>query len=69
MVTEIVKKYGSDKIMINNAADGVVSDPLDVLLTAREMRINIYKKEDIEKVTFTNAFDYYKQSPRFSWKL
>jgi predicted metal-dependent TIM-barrel fold hydrolase len=67
-VIDIVKKYGSDRIMVNSAADWGVSDPLSVPLTAREMRKNNCKRDDIEKVTFYNAFEFYRQSNKFTWK-
>src|ERR687890_1707428 len=66
-VIGIVSKYGSDKIMVNSAADWGISNPLSVPLTAREMRISNCKREDIDKVTFFNAYDFYKQSEKFTW--
>ena len=66
-VIDIVGKHGSDKIMVNSAADWGISNPLSVPLTAREMRINNCKREDIDKVTFFNAYDFYKQSEKFTW--
>jgi predicted metal-dependent TIM-barrel fold hydrolase len=67
-VIDIVKKYGADRLMVNSAADWGVSDPLSVPLTAREMRKNNCKREDIEKVTFWNAYEFYSQSNKFTWK-
>lgn len=67
-VIKIIEKYGSDKIMVNSAADWGISDPLSVPLTAREMRKHGCKIEDIEKITFYNAFEYYKQSSKFDWR-
>jgi len=67
-VFKIVDHYGSDKIMVNSAADWGVSDPLSVPLTAREMRKHGSKMNDIENVTFYNAYEFYKQSDKFTWK-
>ncbi len=67
-VIRIVDNYGSDRIMVNSAADWGISDPLSVPLTAREMRKNGSKDEDIEKVTFYNAFEFFKQSHKFTWR-
>lgn len=67
-VIDIVNSHGSDKIMVNSAADWGISDPLSVPLTAREMRKNRCKSEDIDKVTFYNAFEFFKQSKNFTWK-
>jgi len=54
--------------MVNSAADWGRSDPLSVPLTAREMRKNGSKKEDIDKVTFYNAYEFFKHSKKFTWK-
>jgi uncharacterized protein len=66
---KIIKKYGTERIMIHSAADWGVSDPLSVPLVAREMRKSgEFTINDIEKVTFYNAYEYYKQSDKFNWK-
>jgi predicted metal-dependent TIM-barrel fold hydrolase len=66
---KIIKKHGTERIMIHSAADWGISDPLSVPLVARDMRKSgEFSINDIEKVTFYNAYEYYKQSDRFSWK-
>lgn len=65
---KIIQKHGSDHIMINSAADWGVSDPLSVPLTAQKMKSERVNSADIEKATFYNAYDFFKQSPRFTWK-
>jgi uncharacterized protein len=68
-VIKIIKKYGTERIMIHSAADWGVSDPLSVPLTAREMRKEGgFSINDIEKVTFYNAYEFFRQSSRFTWK-
>ncbi len=65
----IIKEYGTEHIMIHSAADWGISDPLSVPLVAREMRKQgVFSTGDIEKVTFYNAYDFFKQSHRFTWK-
>src|SRR5215211_7508637 len=64
----IIRKYGTEKIMIHSAADWGVSDPLSVALTAREMRRAGFSTNEIERVTFYNAYEYFKQSHHFTWK-
>lgn len=65
----IIKDYGTEHIMIHSAADWGISDPLSVPLVAREMRKQgVFSTGDIEKVTFYNAYDFFKQSHRFTWK-
>ncbi|MGB6671553.1 MAG: TatD family hydrolase [Candidatus Nitrosopolaris sp.] len=66
---KIIKKYGSERIMIHSAADWGISDPLSVPLMAREMRKEGgFSINDIEKVTFYNAYEFFRQSSRFTWK-
>jgi len=67
-VIEIVKKHGSEKIMVNSAADWGISDPLSVPKTASEMRKRMCRIVDIENVTFNNAYQFYKQSEKFTWR-
>jgi uncharacterized protein len=66
----MIKKYGTERIMIHSAADWGISDPLSVPLVAREMKKSgEFSMHDIEKVTFYNAYEFFKQSPKFTWKL
>ncbi len=66
---KIIKKHGTDRIMIHSAADWGISDPLSVAITAREMRKDgAFSINEIEKVTFYNAYEFFKHSPRFTWK-
>lgn len=66
-VIQMVKNFGSERLMVNSAADWGVSDPLSVPLTALEMRKQGCDSIDIENITFNNAFNFYKQSSKFEW--
>jgi predicted metal-dependent TIM-barrel fold hydrolase len=61
-MVEIVKKYGSERIMVNSAADWGISDPLAVPKTAALMKIKGIAEEDIVKVTYQNAIAAFAQS-------
>jgi uncharacterized protein len=66
---KIIKKYGTEHIMIHSAADWGKSDPLSVAVVAREMRKSgEFSISDIESVTFYNAYEFFRQSPQFRWK-
>ena len=67
-VMNILKKHGTERIMTHSAADWGVSDPLSVALVAREMRKAGFSATEIEKVTFLNAYEFFKQSPKFTWR-
>ena len=57
---DMMKKIGSDHIMINSPTDWDIDDPLSVPLVAREMRKEGFSKNKIEKIIMYNAYDFYK---------
>ncbi len=63
-MAEVVRKYGSNQIIVNSSADWGVSDPLSVPKTAKLMVEKGIDAAAIEKVTWQNALDAYGQSVR-----
>jgi predicted metal-dependent TIM-barrel fold hydrolase len=61
-MVEIVKQYGTERIMINSAADWGISDPLAVPKTAVLMKASGISEEDIRLVTYRNAIMAFAQS-------
>lgn len=61
-MVEIVRRYGSERVMINSAADWGISDPLSVPKTARLMEQNGISPEDIDKVVYRNALVFFARS-------
>ena len=61
-MVEIVKQYGSERIMVNSAADWGISDPLAVPKTAALMKICNIDINDIELVCYRNAITAFGQS-------
>ncbi len=61
-MVEIVKKYGTERIFVDSAADWGKSDPLAVPKTANLMRMRGIPAGDIRKVCYQNALDAYGQS-------
>jgi predicted metal-dependent TIM-barrel fold hydrolase len=60
----LVKRYGSDRILVNSAADWGVSDPLKVPKTAALMRESGIAEADIEKIVWQNPVTFFGQSGR-----
>jgi len=60
----LVKKYGSDRMIINSAADWGVSDPLKVPKTARRMEESGITPEIIRKIAWDNPIKFFAQSGR-----
>jgi len=58
----LVKRYGSDRILINSAADWGVSDPLKVPKTVALMRDSGIAVHDIEKIVWHNPVAFFGQS-------
>ncbi|MEJ7741014.1 MAG: TatD family hydrolase [Chitinophagaceae bacterium] len=61
-MVDIVKQYGSERIIVNSAADWGISDPLAVPKTAVLMIQRGISPEDIKLVTYGNAITAFGQS-------
>ena len=61
-MVEIVKQYGTERIIVDSAADWGKSDPLAVPKTAKLMAERGISKEAIRTVTYDNALAAYGQS-------
>ncbi|NOT46031.1 MAG: hydrolase TatD [Acidobacteria bacterium] len=60
----IVKKYGTDRIVINSAADWGISDPLKVPKTIDVMRAQGIPDDTIEIIVWHNPVAFFAQSGR-----
>jgi predicted metal-dependent TIM-barrel fold hydrolase len=61
-MVDVVKQYGSERIMINSAADWGISDPLAVPKTAALMKLRGVSNQDIHLVTYQNAITAFGKS-------
>jgi uncharacterized protein len=61
-MVEIVKEYGTNRIMVNSAADWGISDPLAVPKTAALMKLRGIPEADIHEISFLNALRAFGQS-------
>ena len=64
----LVNKYGTDRIIINSAADWGVSDPLKVPKTVEAMRQAGISEDDIKKVVWDNPATFFAQSGNLDLK-
>lgn len=70
-MVEVVKQYGSERIIVDSSADWGVSDPLSVPKTAALMLEKGISKEDVHLTCYKNALTAYSQSGQMSeddWK-
>ena len=58
----LVKRYGTERILINSAADWGVSDPLKVPKTVALMRESGIAEADIQRVVWENPVAFFAQS-------
>ncbi len=61
-MVEVVKQYGTERIIVNSAADWGISDPLAVPKTAALMLEKGLTEADVKKVCYQNALDAFGQS-------
>jgi uncharacterized protein len=64
MVT-LVQRFGSERILVNSAADWGVSDPLKVPKTAQAMRDAGIAEDAIATICWKNPIAFFAQSRRF----
>jgi len=60
----LVEKYGSDRIIVNSAADWGISDPLKVPKTIDVMRQHGIDDATIQKIVWDNPVAFFAQSGR-----
>jgi predicted metal-dependent TIM-barrel fold hydrolase len=63
-MVEIVRNFGSERVIINSAADWGVSDPLKVPKTAALMRQSGIDDRTIERICWDNPVAFFEQSGR-----
>ncbi len=65
-MVELLQQYGTEKMVVNSAADWGRSDPLKVPKTGTEMLKAGYTEAEVEKVLFENPINFFAQSGRIS---
>jgi uncharacterized protein len=61
-MVEIVRRHGSERVIVDSSADWGVSDPLSVPRTAALMLERGIPQADVERTCWQNALDAYAQS-------
>ncbi|MFB0840580.1 TatD family hydrolase [Paenibacillus oleatilyticus] len=59
---EIFDRYGTERMMINSAADWGPANPLSIVKTALEMRKKEYGEDVIQQLVWDNPIRFYSQS-------
>lgn len=59
---DLLQKYGTNRMMINSAADWGPSDSLSIPRTYRKMKESGFTNEEIQKVVWENPYQFYSLS-------
>ena len=65
-VSNLIREYGSQKVIVNGSADWGVSDPLSLVKVVDFMRTDGHDDATIKRLVFDNANAFYSHSPH--WK-
>jgi len=65
-VSDIIRTFGSERMIVDGSADWGISDPLSLLKVVNFMQGDGHSAETIEKLVFRNAMAFYSGSPK--WK-
>ncbi|HEU5241198.1 MAG TPA: TatD family hydrolase [Ornithinibacter sp.] len=60
----ILKEHGTDRMVVNSAADWGRSDPLLTVRTAEAMLAGGFDEDDVDRVLWRNPVEFYGQSGR-----
>jgi predicted metal-dependent TIM-barrel fold hydrolase len=63
-MVRVLEAYGTDRMLVNSAADWGRSDPLKVARTVDAMRAAGFGEDEIDKVVWRNPIEFYGQSGR-----
>jgi len=65
-VSNIIREFGSEQVLVNGSADWGVSDPLSLLRVVNFLKEDGHPDEVIKNLVFETAMAFYSHSPR--WK-
>jgi predicted metal-dependent TIM-barrel fold hydrolase len=68
-VSNLIREFGSERMIVNGSADWGVSDPLSLVKVAEFMAADGHEAAAIQRLVFQNAMAFYSQSPRFAPEL
>ncbi|MGR6920550.1 TatD family hydrolase [[Actinomadura] parvosata] len=63
-MVELLRRYGTERVLVNSAADWGVSDPLLTVETAEAMLAAGFDEDDVDRVMWRNPVEFYSQSGR-----
>ncbi len=64
-VSDIVRRIGSERIIVSGSADWGVSDPLSLVKVTDHMKADGHDAQTIHRLVYVNAMAFYSQSPKW----
>jgi len=68
-VSNIIRQFGSERMIVNGSADWGVSDPLSLPKVVDYMGKDGHSAETVRKIVFDNAMAFYSTSPKWRPEL
>lgn len=68
-VSEIVRRYGADRMIVSGSADWGVSDPLALVKVIRRLQADGHDEQTVERLVRGNAMEFYSRSANWQPKL
>ena len=68
-VSNMIRRYGSKRIIVNGSADWGISDPLSLVRVVDHMRKDGHSDKVIQDIVFSNAMSFYGHSARWHPEL
>ena len=65
---DLLEDHGTEKMILNSAADWDPSDPLAVPKARDKMLDRGWDREDVRQVVFENPYQFFDQSPNFQYE-
>jgi predicted metal-dependent TIM-barrel fold hydrolase len=63
-MVDLLRAYGTERVLVNSAADWGTSDPLLTVRTAEAMLAAGFDADDVDRVMWRNPIEFYGQSGR-----
>jgi predicted metal-dependent TIM-barrel fold hydrolase len=63
-MVDLLREYGTERVLVNSAADWGTSDPLLTVRTAEAMLVAGFDADDVDRVMWRNPIEFYGQSGR-----
>ncbi|MFD6262733.1 TatD family hydrolase [Micromonospora chalcea] len=63
-MVELLRRYGTERMLVNSAADWGRSDPLLTRATGEAMQLAGFSADDVDRVLWRNPVEFYGQSGR-----